>query len=98
MCPHPPQPIFFAPARERLLSPIGSDLPRCNNTGHEDGSGVETAHGLFFVAVFDYLQSERLKYRYKILTSWREPGFLLTCALLPPRRPGHHDVIRAPPK
>ena len=58
--------------------------PRCNNTGDEDESGVETAHGCIFVAVFDYLQSERLKHGYKILTSWREAGFLLTSGSFPP--------------
>ena len=58
--------------------------PSCSKLGHEGGSGVETAHGFIFVGVFDYLQSERLKYRYKILTSWREAGFLLTSGSCPP--------------
>ena len=69
--------------------------PRCNNTGDEDESGVETAHGCIFVAVFDYLQSERLKHGYKILTSWREPGFLLTSGSWNPqpgRRPSSSSL------
>ena len=81
----PPQPIAHLLRSSQRAAPFPHRKgPRCNNTGHEDESGVETAHGFIFVGVFDYLQSERLKYRYKILTSWREAGFLLTSGSCPP--------------
>ena len=77
-CPSPSAHLLRSGQRAAPFPHRNRKGPRCNNTGDEDESGVETAHGLFFVAVFDYLQSERLKCRYKILTSWREAGCLLT--------------------
>ena len=79
MCLHPPSAHLLRSSQRAAPSPHRKG-PRCNKLGHEGDSGVETAHGFIFVAVFDYLQSERLKYGYNILTSWRQPGFLLTCA------------------
>ena len=73
----PPLPSLFAQARERRRLPIGRVLVAASSATRMV-AGVETAHGFIFVPVFDYLQSERLKHRYKILTSWREAGFLLT--------------------
>ena len=79
----PPQPSLFAQARERRRLPIGRVLVAASSATRMV-AGVETAHGFIFVPVFDYLQSERVKHRYKILTSWREAGFLLTSGSCPP--------------